>query len=281
MGKAAPFEPEKLICAVLYTDAATAEKALRKMREKYGDTDAVSVEYCFSDVSPYYDEEMHGRVYRKIVSFALCRDPQELTEIKLFTNDLEAQFSEDSQRRVNLDPGFISPGRLSLATTKNAGHRIPLSDGIYAEMTLFYARGTWNHFPWTYMDFQREDVQAFLADVRKIYMQQRKEAAQQAKHWTELVEEDKQVGLSIITDDGISYVLAVQKINGKYLLYTDECPLNEAYFDHDSVHAVYYDNVPDMISQYMPRYGAKWEDLGVSKGQKFFNPLLFMNRDYE
>lgn len=281
MGIAAPFEPEKLICAILYTDPITAEIALGRMREKYGDTDAVSREYCFSDVSPYYDDEMHGRVYRKIVSFAACRDPQELAQIKLFTNDLEEEFSENHQRRVNLDPGFISPGRLSLATTKNAGHRIPLSDGIYAEMTLFYARGVWNHFPWTYMDFQREDVQAFLSDVRKVYMQQRKEASQQAKHWTELLEEGRQVGVSLITEDGISYILAAQKINGKYLLYTDECPLNEAYFDRNTEHAVYYDSVPDMIAGYMPRFGVKWENLGVSKGQKFFNPLLYMNQENE
>ena len=281
MGIAAPFEPEKLICAVLYTDQAQADAALAVMREKYGDTDAVSSEYCFSDVSPYYDEEMHGRVYRRIVSFAACRDPQELAEIKAFTNSLEQQNAENLQRRFNLDPGFISPGRLSLATTKNAGHRIPLSDGIYAELTLFYARGKWNAFPWTYMDFQREDVQAFLSDVRKIYMQQRKDAAAQAKHWTELLEEGKQVGLSIITDDGIFYVLAVQKLDGRYLLYTDECPLNEAYFDRDTEHAVFYDDVSEMISQYIPRFGAKWEDLGVSKGQKFFNPLLYMNQESE
>ena len=278
MGFAAPFEPEKLICAVLYTDEDTARKALERMKEQYGEVEAVSNPYCFSDVSPYYDDEMHGKVFRRIVSFAVCRDPQELAEIKLFTNDLEMQFAEGKQRRVNLDPGFISPGRLSLATTKNAGHRIPLSDGIYAEMTLFFARGTWNAFPWTYMDFQREDVQQFLAQVRKTYMRQRKEEVQQPKHWTELLEEGKQVGVSVITDDGISYVLAVQKLEGKYLLYTDECPLNEAYFDRDTEHAVFFDSVADMISQYMPRYGVKWEELSVSKGQKFFNPLLYLHR---
>lgn len=281
MGIAAPFEPEKLICAILYTDRKEADAALKILREHYGETDAVSAEYCFSDVSPYYDEEMHGRVYRRIVSFAACRDPQELAEIKAFTNSLEQENAENLQRRFNLDPGFISPGRLSLATTKNAGHRIPLSDGIYAELTLFYARGAWNAFPWTYMDFQREDVQAFLSDVRKIYMQQRKEAAAQAKHWTELLEEGKQVGLSIITDDGTFYVLAVQKLDGRYLLYTDECPLNEAYFDRNTEHAAFYGDISEMISQYVPRFGAKWEDLNVSKGQKFFNPLLYLNQESE
>lgn len=174
MGTAAAFEKEKLICAVLYTDESAAEGALHTLRERFGGTDLESERYCFSEISPYYDGEMGGTVYRKIVSFSECRDPAELSEIKRFTNAIEQQTADSGNRHVNLDPGFVSCGRLSLATTKNAGHRIPLSDGIYAELTLFYARHAWHPFPWTYMDFQTETVHRFLTQVRNIYMQQRK-----------------------------------------------------------------------------------------------------------
>ena len=175
MGTAMQFEPEKLICAVLYTDEATAAQAVSRLTALYGAPDLESEPYCFSEISPYYDAEMGGTVYRKMLSFAVCRDPQELAAIKQQTNAIEQEMSVNGGRRVNLDAGFVSPGRLSLATTKNAGHRIPLSGGIYAELTLFYARRAWHPFPWTYMDFKLPQVHAFLSDVRRIYMQQRKE----------------------------------------------------------------------------------------------------------
>lgn len=174
MGTAHHFEPEKLICAVLYTDENTANTAISKLKGAFGETDLESEPYCFSDISPYYDEEMGGKVYRKILSFSECRDPAELAEIKEFTNKIEQDSATGGNRCVNLDAGFVSCGRLSLATTKNAGHRIPLADGIYAELTLFYARHAWNPFPWTYMDFKLPQVHAFLSQVRGIYMQQRK-----------------------------------------------------------------------------------------------------------
>ena len=174
MGLAANFEPEKLICAILYTKETDADAARAQLTARFGETDCESAPYCFSEISPYYDSEMGGTVYRKIVSFSALHDPAALAEIKQFTNQLEQQTADRGGRRINLDPGFISPGRLSLATTKNAGHRIPLSGGIYAELTLFYARGQWNPFPWTYMDFKRPDVHIFLTQVRQLYMQQRK-----------------------------------------------------------------------------------------------------------
>ena len=148
--------------------------SISKLKAAFGETDIESDSYSFSDISPYYDDEMGGTVFRKMLSFSECRDPQELAAIKTLTNSIEQQTADAGNRHINLDPGFISAGRLSLATTKNAGHRIPLSDGIYAELTLFYARHAWHPFPWTYMDFKLPQVHDFLTQARKIYMQQRK-----------------------------------------------------------------------------------------------------------
>lgn len=177
MGTAVQFEKEKLICAVLFTDEATEARALAELTARYGTTDLQSDAYCFSEISPYYDAEMGGTVYRRIYSFAECRDPAEFAAIKTETNAIEQALSAEGNRRVNLDAGFINCGRLSLATTKRAGHRLPLADGIYAELTLFYARKGWHEFPWTYMDFKLPQVQIFLTQVRSIYMRQRKGAA--------------------------------------------------------------------------------------------------------
>ena len=62
-----------------------------------------------------------------------------------------------------------------LMLAKNMGFRIPLKRGIYAELTLFYARGGWQKLPWTYRDYQSKKVQDFLTKVRKKYLEVRKE----------------------------------------------------------------------------------------------------------
>lgn len=174
MGTVTSFEPEKLILAMLYTDETLAAELTARLCALYGETDLRSAPYDFSEISPYYNDEMQGHPKRLLLSFADCKDPADLAAIKIQTNALEAEYAHNGNRRVNLDPGLIGCGRLTLATTKNAGHRIPMHSGIYAEMTLFYARGGWHPFPWTYIDFKTAQVHDFLLRARKIYMQQRK-----------------------------------------------------------------------------------------------------------
>ena len=175
MGALYDFEPEKLILGVIYNDKAVYEEAMNLVREKFGDTDGECEEFSFSDeFSTYYDEELGGKGTRIIYSFEKLVDPARQAEIKEFTNELEKRFSENGNRKINLDPGFINHGRLMLPTTKATGFRIPLARGIHTELTLFYARGAWHKFPWSYRDYQSERVQKFLTAVRKKYLSQRK-----------------------------------------------------------------------------------------------------------
>ena len=172
MGATYTFEPEKMIIGVIYSDKDVLDGALDILKAEFGEIDAVSEEYSFSDdFSTYYDDELGGKGIRRIYSFKEPVDPSRQADIKIFTNDIEKKYN----RRINLDPGFISHGRLLLATTKETGFRVALRDGIYTELTLFYARGKWNKLPWTYRDYQSERVQKFLVKVRKIYLEQRKD----------------------------------------------------------------------------------------------------------
>lgn len=176
LGSVYSFEEEKLIIGVIYSDAEILERALLMLREDFGEIDGMSEEFSFSEeFSSYYDEELGGKGLRRIYSFKKTVDPARQAEIKLRTNEIERLLSVEGKRRINLDPGFINHGRLMLATTKKAGFRIPLSDGIYTELTLFYARGGWHKFPWSYRDYQSERVQRFLTEVRKIYLAERRE----------------------------------------------------------------------------------------------------------
>ena len=175
MGQAQEFEREKLIIGVIYNDPDIKDRATALLVEKFGEIEDVCEQFSFSrEFSTYYDEELGGEGLRLIYSFKTTVDASEQAEIKEFTNELERRFSDGNKRRINLDPGFINHGRLMLATTKNAGFRIPLKRGIYTELTLFFARGEWHALPWSYRDYQSKRVQDFLTTVRKKYLDQRK-----------------------------------------------------------------------------------------------------------
>lgn len=177
MGAIYDFEPEKLILGVIYSDKGVFDEAIALVKERFGEFDDECEEFSFSeDFSTYYDGELGGKGMRKIYSFEKLVDPALQVEIKEFTNELEKRFSDvNGDRKINLDPGFINHGRLMLPTTKAAGFRIPLARGIHTELTLFFARGAWHKFPWSYRDYQSERVQKFLTRVRKKYLSQRKE----------------------------------------------------------------------------------------------------------
>lgn len=175
MGAVYEFEKEKLIIGVIYHEKEILDRAMEILTAEFGEVEAMSEEFSFSgEFSTYYDEEIGGEGFRRIYSFKKTVDPSRQADIKLRTNEIEAEFAIDGRRRINLDPGFINHGRLLLATTKETGFRIPLKDGIYTELTLFWARGGWQKLPWTYRDYQSERVQKFITEVRRTYLADRR-----------------------------------------------------------------------------------------------------------
>ena len=180
MGAVYEFEKEKLIIGVIYHDKAVHDAAMKILSDEFGEVDLMSEEFSFSgEFSSYYDDELGGEGLRRIYSFKETVSPDRQADIKIRTNEIEALFSEDGKRKINLDPGFINHGRLMLATTKETGFRVPLAKGIYTELTLFWARGGWQKFPWTYRDYQSERVQKFITKVRKAYLTERKNVIKQ------------------------------------------------------------------------------------------------------
>lgn len=184
MGALYDFEKEKLIVGVIYHDEKILEQGLKMLTDEFGELEDMCDEFSFSkEFSTYYDEEIGGEGFRRIYSFKRLVDPSHQAEIKTKTNEMEKILSDGGNRKINLDPGFISHGRLMLATTKKTGFRIPLKDGIYTELTLFFAKGKWQKLPWTYRDYQSERVQEFLTEVRRKYLSERKnfESAENGK----------------------------------------------------------------------------------------------------
>jgi hypothetical protein len=91
-----------------------------------------------------------------------------MAEVKLRTNTLERELSSCGKRAVNIDPGYITLSKAVLATTKNYSHRIYLREGIYAEITLAWEKGTFTPRPWTYPDYRTDTAVSFFNRARKL-----------------------------------------------------------------------------------------------------------------
>lgn len=174
MGKTESFETEKLVIAIMYTTQMQYEAVLKQLEKQFGPVDCSMEEYSFSAFSTYYNHEMGGHVLKRMLSFQNYVSPDILPEIKNWSNSIENKYAIAGNRIVNIDPCLLSHGRFVMATTKSASFRVPLRDGIYAELSLVYSRGRWIPFFWTYADIRSELVTGFLNRVRRIYLSQRR-----------------------------------------------------------------------------------------------------------
>lgn len=175
MGEPAQPDPVKLMAGLLAVDEVWMDRALSRLQQMAGPCDLISELSPFAHTD-YYQQEMGGPLQRRFVSFESLVEADSLAAWKLKTNALEQQLADDCRspgsRRVNVDPGYVDTGKLVLATTKNAGHRIYLGDGIFAEVTLRYANGDFHPLPWTYPDYAERQHRDLFCRFRDVYLQQ-------------------------------------------------------------------------------------------------------------
>jgi hypothetical protein len=123
------------------------------------------------DETTYYDATMGPGLGKTFLTFAPPFDPGELAPTKHLTNDWEAEYAAPGRhaepRPLNLDPGYLTTAKLVLASTKDHAHRIYLRDGMFAEVTLFYRHGKWEHHEFTFPDYRRADFHEFFSACRK------------------------------------------------------------------------------------------------------------------
>lgn len=171
MGTAKQPLPVKLVTSLFTGHLALLEDARHRLEEACGPVDYQSEQLPF-DHTDYYTPEFGPDLVRIILAFERLVDPGELAAIKWRTNDLEAGWLVEDHRQVNIDPGYVSLSKLVLATTKNHAHRIYLSDGIYAEVTLYYRDGAFHGFPWTYPDYASPRYCTLFKEIRDAYRRQ-------------------------------------------------------------------------------------------------------------
>lgn len=165
------FTPEKLVIGVLSTRDEYHYKLKELLQADFGtiENEFGPFPFVFTD---YYDQEMGSGIQRWFYVFSDLVDPQDLARIKNRTQEIELLFSEDGKRKINLDPGTLSLSRFVLATTKDRGHRIPLRDGIFGEVTLMYVNRQFMPLEWTYADFASEQYRSILKEIRGSYKKQ-------------------------------------------------------------------------------------------------------------
>ena len=163
-----PKEPEKaiLFMGLLFVDEAHLLRAEDILKKYYGNAVEESEIFEWSH-SGYYADEMGSEVKRKFILFDKIISPEEIVDIKLNTNEIESELSNDGKRTVNIDPGYITLGKLVLATTKNYSHRIYLGKGIYAEVTLYYRDEDFQPTPFTYNDYKQKEYRDFFKSSRE------------------------------------------------------------------------------------------------------------------
>jgi hypothetical protein len=162
-------QPAKLIISAFMRRTELLRGVAELMSAEFGPIDMVSPWLPF-DKTDYYRSEMGGPLFRRLVAFRGLVDQEGLASFKHFTNQIEARYSREGHRTVNLDPGYLLAERFVLATGKNYTHRILLGEGIYADLTLVYRDGAYRALEWTYPDYAGEDIRAFLDSARVRYL---------------------------------------------------------------------------------------------------------------
>lgn len=174
MGRAKPPAPVKLIAGLLAASDALLGEAADALQRRFGPLDASSVATAW-DTSTYYSDEMGDAIHRQFLSFERLIAPGKLAAVKQATNEMEGAWRTSTGRQVNIDPGYIATTKLVLASTKDAAHRVYLSGGIYAEVTLQFTNGSFRACAHTYPDYATPEAIAFFNGVRATYLAQRRE----------------------------------------------------------------------------------------------------------
>ena len=169
MGRIRSPKQALLFIGTLYSDPGISDHSREIIGKNFG-------EILFSshalpwDYSAYYKKELGCPLFRRFIFFKNLFDSGTLADVKLKTNEIEDLLSSEGKRRINLDPGYLTPAKIVLASTKNYAHRIYLGKGIYGEVTLIYKDkdGIYKPQLYTYRDYQDKTYVEIFMSAREL-----------------------------------------------------------------------------------------------------------------
>jgi len=155
----------KLICGIISSKGFLL-RAEEVLVDEFGEIDSRSATIPFN-FTRYYEKEMGGDLWRRWVAFKEPLPEEAIKTIKLKVIQLETNLARpDGSRTVNLDPGYVTPSKLVLATRKDYSHRVYLGEGVFAEVTLIRKGGRFNPLDWTYPDYRTDHALRFFEQLR-------------------------------------------------------------------------------------------------------------------
>jgi hypothetical protein len=171
MRRRIPTPPEKalLLVGTLFSKEDMYLKALRHLEECFGDAvmESPAIQWDFSE---HYKEELGGPIFRRFIFFRKLIEQDYLSAAKLKSCEIENMLSVNGKRTINLDPGYMTLAKLVLATTKDYSHRIYLTDGIFAEVSLSFSKDKQHYVPFahTYKDYFDERYLRLFSIARSL-----------------------------------------------------------------------------------------------------------------
>jgi hypothetical protein len=161
--------PEKvlLFMSTLFSNEDYYVKAIQSLERIFGEIvmESPTVRWDYTD---YYKKELGEPIYRRFIFFKRLVEQDSISTIKLITNEIEKNLSTAGKRNINIDPGYLTPAKIVLASTKDYSHRIYLKDGIYAEAALIFKNGQFTPHINTYRDYQDEKYLKIFMMARKL-----------------------------------------------------------------------------------------------------------------
>lgn len=163
--------PVKYVIAVLYKETGCLLNIKKELVDKWGVIDFEGEDHEF-DVTDYYEKEMGESLKRRLLAFEQLFTPTLIVDMKLACNTIEEQFALKGKRCVNLDAGYLDHNKFLLASAKEAGQKIYLDKGIYADLSGRYKAGKYRPFEWTFPDFRDGRYDKELITIRHLYLVQ-------------------------------------------------------------------------------------------------------------
>ncbi len=166
-------QPVKYFIGALFSDRKLLEQAQLLCTTKIGKINVSGEAFPFKDTD-YYNSEMGTPIYRLFFSFESLMSPGELAKLKNLCNEIEDQLRQEGSRKVNLDIGYLDFHKMILASAKYNGQKIYLGQGIYADLTLIFEKGTFRSVENTFPDFRSGVYNDIFLGFRNTYKTQLK-----------------------------------------------------------------------------------------------------------
>jgi len=159
----------KPIAGILTRRTELLKDVVGLLEERFGPSDIIG-EWIPFDHTSYYAEEMGEGLVRAFVSFERLVFPDGAS-FKRWAKEVEDRFSDGGRREVNIDPGYLDANKVVLISGKHGGHKIPLAEGVWADMLLWYNKG-WVALPWAFPDFRDGKLFPLFARMRRRFKEQ-------------------------------------------------------------------------------------------------------------